>query len=38
MIRDRLEDKDKEAAKDLDKIKDNEVIVARGAYDFIRGF
>ena len=35
MIRDRLEDKDKEAAKDLDKIKDNEVIVARGAYDFI---
>ena len=35
MIKDRLEDVDKEAAKELDSVGENEVIVARGAYDFI---
>ena len=35
MIKDRLEDMDKDAAKELDSIGENEVIVARGAYDFI---
>ena len=35
MIKDRLEDVDKEAAKELDSIGENEVIVARGQYDFI---
>lgn len=35
MIRDRLEDQNKKAAKELDDIQENEVIVARGCYDFI---
>ena len=35
MIRDRLEDQNEKAAKELDDIQENEVIVARGCYDFI---
>ena len=35
MIKDRLEDVDEEAAKEMGEVAGNEVIVARGAYDFI---
>ena len=35
MIKDRLDDVDKDAARELDSIGENEVIVARGQYDFI---
>jgi len=35
MIKDRLDDVDKDAAKELDSVGENEVIVARGQYDFI---
>jgi hypothetical protein len=35
MIKDRLEDVDEEAAKEMGEVAENEVIVARGAYDFI---
>ena len=35
MIKDRLEDVDEGAGKDLDSLGDNEVIVARGGYDYI---
>ena len=35
MIRDRLEDEDAEAAREVEGMGENEVIVARGAYDFI---
>ena len=35
MIKDRLEDVDEEAAKEMGGVAQNEVIVVRGAYDFI---
>lgn len=35
MIRDRLRDVDENAAKELDAARENEVIVARGSYDYI---
>ena len=35
MIKDRLEDVDEEAAKEMGEVAGHEVIVARGAYDFI---
>ena len=35
MIKDRLEDVGAEAAKEMGEVAENEVIVARGAYDFI---